>query len=185
MFEFRLPFPPWMSYTLGIMRDSDKLLLKAATEGNLAAAQAALRSGASNHAMTDFGFTALHIAATAGHLQIVQLLVDVGADIDRRDSTGVSPLLQAVGWPEIMKVLLAAGADVDSATKQGVTPLMSAAAFGEIESAHLLIASGADLNRRDAGGSSAADIAGEKGEDEIAALLCGLADQAINHGGGV
>jgi uncharacterized protein len=160
----------------------DELLLKAATEGDFPAASAALRQGASKDATTEFGFTALHVAATAGHLQIVRLLIDAGADVDRRDRHGISPLLQAVGWPNIMEALLDAGADVDTATIQGVTPLMSAAAFGEMASVRLLLARGADPNRRDDGGSNAAEIAGEKGEDEIASLLYALTDK---RGGGV
>jgi ankyrin repeat protein len=162
----------------------DELLLKAAAEGDFAAAQVALRSGASKDATTDFGFTALHVAATKGHLPVVRLLIDAGADVDRRERHGVSPLLQAVGWPGVMEALLDAGADVDGATVQGVTPLMSAAAFGEMESVRLLLARGADPNRRDDSGSSAADFAGEKGEDEIASLLLGLADKPNNHEGG-
>jgi uncharacterized protein len=173
--------------SLDIMRDMDELLLKAATEGDLAAAQAALRSGASKDATTDFGFTALHVAATAGHLQVVRLLIDGGADVDRRGPHGVSrvsPLFQAIGWPKIMEALLDAGANVDGATMQGVTPLMSAAAFGEMESVRLLLARGADPKRLDNSGSSAADAAGEKGQDEIASLLDRLAGMSDDRRGG-
>ncbi|OAI21163.1 MULTISPECIES: ankyrin repeat domain-containing protein [Methylomonas] len=166
------------------MRDLDELLLKAATEGDFAAASASLCRGASKDATTDFGFTAMHVAATAGHLLIVRLLIDARADVNRRDRYGISPLHQAIGWPKVMEALLDAGADVDSATTQGVTPLMSAAAFGEMESVRLLLVRGADLNRRDDRGSSAADAAGEKGEDEIFSLLDGLEHKPINFGGG-
>jgi ankyrin repeat protein len=118
----------------------DELLLKAALEGDFPAVSAALQQGASKDATTEFGFTALHVAPTAGHLVIVRLLIDAGADVDRRDRYGVSPLLQAVGWPEIMEALLNAGAKV------------------------------------------AAEVAREKGEDEIASFLDGLTDK---RGGGV
>ncbi|KQV51699.1 hypothetical protein ASC95_29630 [Pelomonas sp. Root1217] len=162
----------------------DELLLKAATDGDLAAAQAALNRGASRDATNDFGFTAISIAADRGHLPIVRLLIDAGVDVNRRDVHGLSLLHDAVSWPEVMEVLLDAGADMDGATIQGVTPLMSAAAFGEMDSVRLLLARGADLNRRDDRGSSAADAAGEKGEDEIASLLSGLEHKPINRGGG-
>ena len=70
-----------------------------------------------------------------------------------------------------MGALLDAGADVDGVTSEGVTPLMCAAAFGEMESVRLLLARGADPNRRDDKSFSAADCASEKGNDEIAAFL--------------
>src|SRR5262245_43306969 len=107
----------------------DELLLKAATEGDLAAARLALHRGASKDATTDVGFTAMHVSATDGHLAIVRLLIEAGADVNRRDRHGTSPLHQANGWPEVMEALLDAGAEVDGVTFQGVTPLMSAAAF--------------------------------------------------------
>jgi ankyrin repeat protein len=157
------------------MGGMDELLLKAATEGNLTAARLALGRGASKDASTDFGFTAMHVAASYGHLPIVLLLIEAGADVNRRDRHGTSTLHQAIGWPEVMEALLNAGADVDGVTFQGVTPLMSAAAFGEMQSVRLLVARGADVNRREGvGGAKAAECAREKGEDEIAALLEGL-----------
>jgi ankyrin repeat protein len=115
-------------------------------------------------------------------LPIVCLLIDAGADVNRRDTHGVSPLHDAVGSPGVMEALLDAGADVNGVTFQGVTPLMSAAAFGNVASVHLLLARGADPNRReDVRDSSAADCAGEKGNDEISSLFDGLQD--TNQGG--
>lgn len=157
------------------MGDMDQLLLKAAANGDATAAQVALSSGASKDATTAFGFTALHVAATKGHLAVVRLLIDAGADVDRRDHHGISPLHQAFDWPEVMEALLDAGADVDGTTFQGVTPLMSAAVFGDMESVRLLLARGADPTRReDVRNATAAECADEKGNDEIASFLYGL-----------
>ncbi|MBH9576847.1 ankyrin repeat domain-containing protein [Inhella proteolytica] len=162
------------------MRDKDGLLLAAVKVGDFEAAQAAIAGGASKDAATPFGFTALHIAATAGHLPIVRLLVDNGADIDCRDSHGLSPLHQAIGWPEVMQALLDSGADVDGVTAQGVTPLMCASAFGELASARLLLVMGAKVDLRDDRDSTAADIAREKGADEIAVLLDSITSQSTD-----
>ena len=58
------------------------------------------------------------------------MLVDAGADVDRRDpATGRTPLHAAVAAgpggdaPEIVEVLLAAGADVNATTNDGASAL--------------------------------------------------------------
>ncbi|KAJ6468300.1 ankyrin repeat-containing domain protein, partial [Mycena sanguinolenta] len=38
------------------------------------------------------GWTPLHIAVSAGHDEIVQELVGAGADVNRKNSKGISPL---------------------------------------------------------------------------------------------
>ena len=62
--------------------------------------------------------------------------------------------------------------------------MMSAAAFGEMESVRLLLPPGADVNRRDERGGTAAMCAGEKCEDEIATLLEALEKKPFDHGCG-
>jgi ankyrin repeat protein len=73
---------------------------------------------------------ALHAAASGARLGLVRLLLDAGADADRRDpDTGRTPLHAAVSAgptgdaPEIVQVLLGAGADVDATTADGASAL--------------------------------------------------------------
>jgi ankyrin repeat protein len=100
------------------------LLSWAALGGAAATAKLLLERGAG----ADGG--ALHAAAAGSHLDLVRMLLDAGADVDRRDpDTGRAPLHAAVAAgpggdsPEIVRVLLAAGADVDATTNDGASAL--------------------------------------------------------------
>ncbi|WP_116452650.1 ankyrin repeat domain-containing protein [Blastococcus litoris] len=73
---------------------------------------------------------ALHYAAGGGRLRLVRLLIEAGAQVNRRDpATGRTPLHAAVGADpgddaaEIVRVLLAAGADVTATTNDGASAL--------------------------------------------------------------
>ena len=79
-------------------------------------------------AATDGG--ALHAAAARSRAGMVRLLLEAGADVDRREpDTGRTPLHAAVSGtssgdaPEVVRVLLAAGADVDATTNDGASAL--------------------------------------------------------------
>jgi ankyrin repeat protein len=73
---------------------------------------------------------ALHAAAGGSRLALVRMLLDAGADVDRRDpDTGRAPLHAAVAAgpggdaPEVVRMLLAAGADVNATTNDGASAL--------------------------------------------------------------
>ncbi|MFD2090525.1 ankyrin repeat domain-containing protein [Blastococcus deserti] len=100
------------------------LLSWAALGGAPATARLLLERGA------DADGGALHAAAGSARLELVQLLLDAGADVDRRDpDTGRAPLHAAVAAgpggnsAEVVRVLLAAGADVNATTTDGASAL--------------------------------------------------------------
>ncbi|MGY1711004.1 ankyrin repeat domain-containing protein [Geodermatophilus sp. SYSU D00758] len=73
---------------------------------------------------------ALHAAAGGGHLEVVRLLLDAGADVNRRDpDSGRSALHRAVeggadgAAPDVVRALLDAGADVNATTSDGASAL--------------------------------------------------------------
>ena len=60
-------------------------------------------------------WTPLHVAAQAGHLDVVRILVEAGARKDRTSKTGITPLFAAAhkGQIEIVRWLVACGAAKD------------------------------------------------------------------------
>jgi len=65
---------------------------------------------------------ALHVAVRNGHVDVVRLLVDAGADVEAQMTTasvsGLTPLHLAVqsGQMDVIDLLLAAGSNVNSGT---------------------------------------------------------------------
>ena len=71
------------------------------------------------------GWTPLHYAATGGHLQITQLLLDHSAYIDAAAPNGSTPLMMAAmfGTTEVVNLLLKSGADPTLKNAAGDTAL--------------------------------------------------------------
>lgn len=72
--------------------------------------------------------TALHMSARRGSPQIAGALIECGASIDPRDSTGDTPLRRAINCRrvEVAKLLLAHGANPDSVGSKHLTPRTAA-----------------------------------------------------------
>ncbi|NQU09841.1 ankyrin repeat domain-containing protein [bacterium] len=83
------------------------------------------------------GVTPLLFAVRRGHTEAVRLLLDAGADLQRRpaDSCRSSCLIEAAGrgYREIVKVLVEHGARLEDLDQCEYTPLMRAASQGHLE----------------------------------------------------
>ncbi|UCD49555.1 MAG: ankyrin repeat domain-containing protein [Phycisphaerales bacterium] len=92
--------------------------------------------------------TALIEAAAHGHRDIVQLLIDRGADVNMKGEAWYGPLhaASAGGYVEIVELLLDHGADVSIFHHD--KPLHYAAKNGHITIAEMLLARGADVNAK-------------------------------------
>jgi ankyrin repeat protein len=68
--------------------------------------------------------TALHMAARRGNVEVAEMLLDSGADIEAPDSVGDTPLRRAVNCDktDVATLLLARGADMHSKGSKGLTP---------------------------------------------------------------
>lgn len=116
--------------------DGDSLLSLACSAGYYELAQVLLAMSAQ---VEDRGqkndCTPLMEAASAGHVEIIELLIRHGADVNAQSSTGNTPLMYACagGHVEAVKVLLAHGANVEDHNENGHTPLMESASAGHVE----------------------------------------------------
>ena len=93
--------------------------------------------------------TNLVTASAEGDLDAFHDLIQKGADINKADEEGCTPLLGAVmnGQSRIAKELILKGADVNKNDKSGSTPLLSAAVRSDGEILELLLQYGADINK--------------------------------------
>lgn len=82
---------------------------------SIAVVQLLLAAGADIHAIGTNGWTPLHMAAARGHVKKCRLLIDAGADVNKRKEIDASetPLMEAAfsGQPETTRLLLEFGAD--------------------------------------------------------------------------
>jgi ankyrin repeat protein len=172
----------------------------ACTNRSAAIAARLLAAGANANAALSTGETVLMTAARTGSLEIVRGLLARGADVNAREgSQGQTALMWAVAsrHAEIVHALIDGGADIEARTKVrsvpvhtgdrfvlqndrrgarkidqgGFTALLFAARHGDVESARLLLAAGADVNETSADGASALVVAAHSGHRSVSMLL--------------
>lgn len=100
-------------------------------------------------AVSEDGFTPLHLAAFFGQAETAATLLDRGAEIEARSTNrqlpGVTPLHSALAGRrnEVAVLLLERGADPNAKQPGGWTPLHQAAASGNLELCRVLVKKGA------------------------------------------
>ncbi len=121
------------------------------------------------------GYTALHLACFFGHPNLAEMLLRYGADPNARSRNAMSvmPLHSAAAACKQRSVewLVEYGADVNATQQGGWTALHEAARQGNIEMAEYLLSKGADPNKKSGDGKVPADLANEKGHQQVLAAL--------------
>lgn len=129
--------------------DSRSELTLAAMQGQVDVVQELLTNGAR------VGPYALSRAADGGHITVVRLLLDAGADANGVccHDCNETALHSAAACrsAEVLRMLLAAGADVSAVTCNEQTPLHIAAFYGCPENISVLLSARANVNARDSG----------------------------------
>ena len=93
---------------------------------------------------------ALIEAANKGDSEVVEALLDSGADINARDEQNQTALHQAAnrGHTLVVKLLLERGADVNAKNLFGQTPLLAPVYRGSLDIVRALLGAGADVEAR-------------------------------------
>jgi ankyrin repeat protein len=148
-------------------------LVEAAKDADWPHLRQLIGESASVNALYGDGSAALHWASYHDNLEIVELLLSAGANVDVTTDLGVTPLWLAAenGNTELVEKLLAAGANANVALRSGETVLMTATAAGNAEVISLLLAAGAEPNHTVVRGQTALMWAAGRGYGDVVASL--------------
>jgi len=130
------------------------------------------------NAQDKYNETTLHNACSTGHVDVVKLLLENGADIELRNNGGLTPLHIACftgGNVEIVKILLAKGSSIIALDNERRNPLHIACyRSNNIDTIRILLENGTDLTIKDIYGKVPTDyvINEEKSQiEEIVELI--------------
>jgi len=134
------------------------------------------------------GYTPLHIAANAGKPDIVEYLLDQGAEVDAAGFWGETPLMLAGynGEAETVRLLVDAGASLTVGDRHDQTALHYAAWGNNPDTMLVLIDAGADLEQRNYLGETILLIAAHETNIEAiqVAIDAGADLEAVDDTGG-
>lgn len=139
--------------------DMESLTFFISQEGGSAVVRSLLAHHVDPNGLDRHGASPLVLAACGGHLELVRILVEAGADVNRPDGGGGLPLemrCDASWYPgagvndergaEVARYLLEHGAHVNAIDRIGLTALHVAAATGNIKVIDVLLDGGARIN---------------------------------------
>lgn len=155
----------------------------AASEGHTAVVQLLLDNGAlpdrqvaSSEELGFISSTALQAACENNRVDVVEALIQHGADANLGGGTSTNPITAATrgAHPEILQLLLEApGIDVNVVGGEDrSTPLFNAAKYMSTDCVELLVQRGADINAPNAAGDTPLIVAASRGDKTCVDMLC-------------
>ncbi|PIK58675.1 putative tankyrase-2, partial [Apostichopus japonicus] len=142
--------------------DPNRELFEACRNGDLARTKKYVTSGTVNAKdVAGRKSSPLHFAAGFGRKDVVEYLLQNGANVHARDDGGLNPLHNACsfGHAEVVTLLLRHGGDANARDNWNYTPLHEAAIKGKIDVCIVLLQHGADPNIRNTDGKTPLDLA--------------------------
>ncbi|KAL8578596.1 hypothetical protein ACOMHN_015052 [Nucella lapillus] len=126
-------------------------LIEAIRNGNQALARTILhteRYGCIDCQTAKRDGTALFWACAKGFVELVQLLIAKGANVNARTNYNATPLIAAAdnNRHHVVRLLIEHGADLNAQTSNGDTACHQAAYRGHVEAVRLLVSNGADVD---------------------------------------
>ncbi len=149
-------------------------LADSAMNGDIETARLLLQAGMKADSDVDaYGYTALMFAAMNGYPELVGLLLDNDADVNRQSEDGRTALMVAAwnGHDSVVRYLISRGADVNIRNEESWTALTHAAWKGHKRIAQTLLDHGADPKVRNRDGWTALDSARRRGHGTVVQLI--------------
>ena len=106
-----------------------------ARQGKTEDLKAMLQAGMPVNLCDHKGNSLIMLASYNGNFETTVMLVDFGAEVDKKNDRGQTPLAGVCfkGYIDIVKVLVKAGANIYENNGMGTTPIMFASMFGNSE----------------------------------------------------
>jgi ankyrin repeat protein len=115
----------------------------------------------------------LHFAAEYGHVEVVKILLEKGANIGAQNQNGYTPLHFAAeyGHVEVVKILLEKGANIEAQNQNAYTTLHFAAEKGNFAVIKILLEKVADIEAKSQNGYTPLHLAAGDGNVEVVKIL--------------
>lgn len=143
-----------------------------------------IAGGGENRRLNELGYSRTPIMSVAidGSPEVLQYLIEIGADVNLSDDRGNTALMLASKWntPEIVKRLLEAGADLEARDNQGATALLLSCKYNDARMISTLLSAGAEPRATDFEGFGYEEyLELYKNEQEVKSLTDLIKDELI------
>lgn len=156
------------------VRDDSADFLMVCGQGNYEEVERFLEEGVLADTSDDIATALYYAIKGSGSCELVKLLLDNGADINKGSVEGnYTPLIVAIelGWLDCFELLLEYKADPEIGTDDGFLPLHAAAQMGQMAMCEKLLACGVNIDKTSHGGCTALGLALSYDKLKIARFL--------------
>ena len=119
-----------------------------------------------------YGKSALWTAVEFGQVEVAQVLIDAGLNVNEPGESGETMIMRALnGKLPMVETLIKAGADVNKPNDYKMAPLAIAAEQGKVDVVQALLKAGANVKARNTYGGTALQVAVLRGYKDLVRIL--------------